>query len=630
MDLVHVGSSRFGLATYKKVYLNFKGVPLTDSLVDGSLYKKKGRDYFEKIFSSSEINAFEFGVIGDGVFDDSKPLQLAIDYCAQNNKVLVIDKTKEFYLLKCNLLKGDESTAMEATVKVALLMRSNLKIKSNQAVLKIADNVSSLSDPQQMRMFFSNDFLENISFDGLVLDSNGQNNLISPNLPSHSNNFTQSQIIFSGTKSGIAAGANNVEIKNCTFLNNAGVSCVCMAQSNVHDVVLGSGWSLLNNRFFNNGFGSSDHSSVFGWANDVKVYDNYFDNVDSYNSVGKFGGLVAYEVHGSNHDIRNNLINNYYQGFWISLNYSQSFISNTIISNNIANVSCMFVDVYNGNLEVAPFYPIDIVDTFITDNKVRMLNNSVADELKQCMRIASKIHPINFNISSNQFTVDSGQNKDVSFLTVVSLLDQNKGIECLTINNNFGSGLTNGSVFYFGSTLNFKNVSILDNQFTGLNSFYKDVLAYGTKEAQIENFNLSGVSSVQTDNNDRFIAVGSFVASPPLQLVNLALNDGLLDYKSVNTGDKLNIFVRLVVGGNTSITGNVTFKINGLSSKFTNVGSGMVTVGGVDTFVIPRVDATGSWVTLFKLDGTVFNTTTLVAGSVLVFTIDIYHNGLKF
>lgn len=472
----------------------------------------KNFTYPQENLAVNQISVLSFGAKGDGVTDDSRAIQDCINFGVKNNKTIYIPKTSAFYLLDCKQLFGDESTAMAPTVKVALEMKSGMRILSNGATLKIKEGISSLKKPTPMRMFFSNNFLENISFNGLILDMNGQNNLISPNLPKSSNNFTQAQIIFSGTKGNTAAGANNVIIENCQFINNAGVSNICFAQSNKPNVNVGKNWVIRKNKFFNNGFNSSDHSSIYAWANDVECYDNVFDNPAMFNSSKQTGGLVAYEIHGSNQRFYNNTINNYYQGLWITINYSQPKITGTKIYSNKAKVSAMFAEFYNGNLEKPPFYPIDIDGVDIYKNTVTITDDAVNDATKHFVRVASKIHPLNVNVYDNN-VVGQSKTKNTAFAVIVILENQEKALENLKINNNKSQGLGDGVLVYWGKKMDMNNIEISQNSFgvyQPLKDAHKvDVFGYGpSATGKVNNLNLNGHNKVLTDNESRFFIKG--------------------------------------------------------------------------------------------------------------------------
>lgn len=492
---------------YRRTESWYDGTAMTDEKTDGVVYKKTAGVYYEMVFEN-EVNVMLFGAKGDGVTDDSGAFQKCIDYSSAKGKKMYVPKTATFYNLDCRQLMGDEFSGMAPVVRVALEMRSNLHMVSNKAVLKIKGGISSRAKPTPMRMFFSNNFLENISFDGLILDMNGANNLLSPGLPLISNNYTQAHILFSGTKAGIAAGANNVLIENCEFLNTAGVTCIGMAQSNTEGVTLGSNWVIRNSRFYNNGFDSVDHSSIYAFANDVECYGNTFDNPSMFKTVG---GLVAIEVHGSNTRIHNNVINNYFQGIWVAINWSQPLIDNTEIYSNTAKVSGVFVDFYNGNLEKPPFYPISITNTRIYNNSVTVTNDPVPDALKQFVRIGSKIHPVNTSITGNK-VVSESTSKNVSFVSVIVFPDQVRGLDNLLISDNTAAGLGDGILFFWNKNTDLNKIQITNNNFGRYlplkDAHNADILGYGHTLGSVKDMTVKNQSLIRSDNEKRFIVNG--------------------------------------------------------------------------------------------------------------------------
>lgn len=216
----------------------------------------------------------------------------------------------------------------------AFIMRSNLFVLSDGGTLKLADGCSTDQSPVDLCAFFSNEQLDTLQFVRLTIDMNGANNPISPDRASGTyNRFGQAHIEFSGTPGGVAARGNNVVLDTCKFLNTAGVSCVVMQQSNSLGVDLSQRWTVQTCQFLDNGLDTDDHSSVFGWAEDVVCEACTFDETTMYATVGKTGGLTAYEVHGANTRFVNNRVRNYYRGLWVAPNLTNA-VRKTIIAGN--------------------------------------------------------------------------------------------------------------------------------------------------------------------------------------------------------------------------------------------------------------------------------------------------------
>lgn len=202
-------------------------------------------------------------------------------------------------------------------------------------VWKIPDEVSTDTDPKQMAMFFSNEVFEDVYIENLTVDMNGANNLISPSRGSGTyNRYNQAHFHVSGTISGTAARGENVQLVNCKFINTPGASCIVMQQTNTSGLTLSKNWQLVRCQFENNGFDTDDHSSIFGWADDVQIIGCRAVNSTMFDGTG---GNVFYECHGANHIIYRNIVENYNQFSWCATN-NTSDTQNVIYANNIAKV----------------------------------------------------------------------------------------------------------------------------------------------------------------------------------------------------------------------------------------------------------------------------------------------------
>lgn len=312
--------------------------------------------------NSSFANVKGFGAKGDGVTDDTAAIQAAMNAVAAVGGYL-------FFPAGTYIVSAVNPMTDAAGInKAALLMSSNLHLVSapGSATIKMANNQSTNATPTRISMFFSNQFLSNISFEGLVMDMNGANNLMSPARPASYNLFTQAHIIFSGdVGGGVAAGCVNMYIRKCQFLNTAGVSCILMAQSNTPGVGLGSNWRIIDCLFSGNGSDSNDHSSIYGWADDVEVHGCTFTYPTmTLAGSGGAGPNVAYEAHGAQHRFHHNKILNYYQVAWISSNYTSASTGQEF-DNNIATICGVAFDHF---LETA---------TFTVLNQVRVHHNLI-------------------------------------------------------------------------------------------------------------------------------------------------------------------------------------------------------------------------------------------------------------
>lgn len=212
----------------------------------------------------------------------------------------------------------------------ALPIPSYMDITGPGATLRVVNGVSTDASPKLMSLFGTNGTPHDVSWRDLVLDMNGTNNPMSPGRDTDTyNRFPQAGIYVSGTPGGVAARIDDALVQRCTFQNGPGVSCIVMTQSNSPSIVMGKRWKVYDCRFLENGYDTDDHSSIFAWADDVETRGCLFQNSQQIGDYGR-GGLVGYEVHGSNHKFIGNTVRNYFQGMWIGENKNED-VHGTII-----------------------------------------------------------------------------------------------------------------------------------------------------------------------------------------------------------------------------------------------------------------------------------------------------------
>ncbi|MCS4301131.1 hypothetical protein [Chryseobacterium sp. BIGb0232] len=610
--------------SYTKENVNYVKYTGAGSIIDdGVIFRAKGSEWYvlSNYISGEYVNVKQFGAKGDGINNDSLIINYAIEVTSRLKMRLFIPKTDHFYMIDPQILTFDESTVGSPDIHVGMLIQSNMDVFSDGAVLKLKDGISSEAAPKAIRMFFSNDFLHDISMSGLVLDMNGLNNLITPKIVTYRKNekgeevceimyslLTQFHFGFSGTKDGVACGADNVLIENCSFINTAGVTCISMCQSNKVGVKLGRNWIIRNNLFKNNGLDSTDHSSIFGWATDVNCYNNTF-----YNDVmpEPVGGRVAYEVHGSNQNFFNNTIENYYQGLWVGINNSEDKIQNIYIHDNVFSLGCVFVDFYNGNLEGDSSFPVDIENVFIKSNVGTITNRKVKDEVKQLIRINAKKAPSNVFVENNTL-INESYDKPCSFFSGICDENQINGMDRIFINNNSGVNLDIGCVFYWGKIMDLGMIHILNNSFEYKNNFGFDISCYGNVKSQqgkILDLKVSNIKSFYSDNNNRAVISGDFSFQyNNMSLSGVSLEDGSFKSNISSSKNHLTVNAELRIGSTTSFDGYpIAFKVNGAASNSQTICDAVISKSLSRYLVKGVVDATGSWCTLTDMNGNPIN-----------------------
>lgn len=199
---------------------------------------------------------------------------------------------------------------------------------------------------------------------------------------------------------GFAAYADDVLIENMRFLNNPGVSCVCMAQSNTLGVGLGRRWTLRNSQFFENGLDTVDHSCVYGWAQDVTVDNCMFQNSVPFSNVGM---VAAYEVHGANTKFINNTVRNAYRGIWVAENNTDESSGILVAHNRFDGIRSAGIELFGQSSSAPPAKRVLIADNIISLNA-----DTHPEGLKAGIQIASYYGQRDITIRGNRIQGTQG------------------------------------------------------------------------------------------------------------------------------------------------------------------------------------------------------------------------------
>jgi polygalacturonase len=413
------------------------------------------------MITGAAVNVLDFGATGDGVTNDTVAIQAAIDFAsAAGQSVYFPAGTYSIVPATTKVWEG------AGNMTTAFVMRSNMHLWSDSfATIKLANNCSTLAAPKLLAMFFSNEQLTNLSWRGLVMDMNGLNNLISPSAPASYNRFNQAMIHFSGTVGGVAARAKFVKIENCSFINTAGVTCIGMQQSNVASVIMSSNWEVKNCLFNNNGLDSDDHSSIYGWADNVLIDGNTFtaDTMWPNGVSGNSGTFVAYEVHGANQRFVNNLVRNYYQGMWVAGNQT-SDVDNIIIANNtFSPIKFVAVDFYRFSVAESTITKV-VIDSNTVELDDTVPSGTVPD-LKVAFQINASYALTNIQVSNNLCS-KIGTTKASAFVNLgIPFTVANQKHTGIVIKNNTAIGFSLGVYTATTATNGMGYVEISGNSF---------------------------------------------------------------------------------------------------------------------------------------------------------------------
>lgn len=375
---------------------------------------------------------------GTSDFDCAPALQRAIDTTAEARVALVVP-TGTYVLVPATPIDDEEG---RRACLAAAIMRSGMVIQGEPgSILRIRAGVSSDRSPRSMGMFCTDRPIADVAIIGLTMDMNGGANPISPQrVQRNYGRANQSHILVSGTSGEVAARIDNALIERCAFLNTAGVCCIVMAQSNVPGVQLGRGWRLIDNEFRDNGLDTDDHSSVYGWADDVVATGNRFINTKFVGDEQRLAGVVGYEIHGANHLLAGNLFSGYQRGIWIAPNYSTPVTGTRIVANRFERGG-VGVDFFGDRSGLPP-----ISDSVIEDNTFAFADDpGMANiDLKACVQIASRVAQREVRIARNRASSTSGRVATALAVVTGGGLD-GRVHDAITIVDNETDGLTFGS-----------------------------------------------------------------------------------------------------------------------------------------------------------------------------------------
>lgn len=398
---------------------------------------------------------------GTSDFDCAPALQQAIDATSATGVTIIVPGGT--YLLVPATPIDDEDEGVPCFA--AVIMRSGMVVRGEPgSILRIRSGSSSDRVPQSMGMFCTDRPIANITISGLTMDMNGRANPISPQRGRQTySRANQSHILVSGTRGGVAARVDNATVERCAFLNTAGVCCVVMAQSNVAGVRLGRGWRLIDNEFRDNGIDTDDHSSVFGWADDVVATGNRFINTKFVGSERRLAGHAGYEIHGSNHHLSGNSFAGYFRGIWIAPNYSTPVTGTRIIANHFSGGG-VGVDFFGERPGVPP-----VSDSVIERNSFVFADDpGIADiGLKACVQIASVAAQRQVTIARNR--ARSTSRKVATAFAVVTGGGIDRHVhDAITIVDNETDGLTFGSFIRTAADVGLGMITSQRNRWTNL------------------------------------------------------------------------------------------------------------------------------------------------------------------
>lgn len=323
------------------------------------------------------VDVRAFGATGG---DDTDAIKAAIESLAlTGGEIRLIPNTTHTVRIP------DTDTYAGGTIYKSFNMYSNIKIVGNNTTIKLADDSTTISSPKELSIFFSNDYLTNVIFEGITFDLNGANN------STNSTNILNNAIAFSGDD----ARCDDLVIRDCKFKNGVGASILTLAQSNTSGSQIGQRNRIENNYFYftNSYLTVTDHSTIFGRTENSLFLNNVFE----FSGVRSDDIGVACEIQGQNNIFALNKVYNYSQALWLTSNYTNKSQYITV-TNNLFKVKNLGIDFWNESVNAKGLGTINI-----NNNIMELEDTATSLQQKVCVQCAAQYSVDNIFVHGNIF-----------------------------------------------------------------------------------------------------------------------------------------------------------------------------------------------------------------------------------
>lgn len=391
------------------------------------------------------INVKKYGAKGDGKTDDTKAIQDAVNAAPENIQTTI-------YFPKGVYLLSSYTITESYLENYFIRMRSNITFNGagKTSVIKLGSHLFDKKDTNATAQLFYGVKIQNITFSNLMIDMNGQNNLV----PDSSLKNQRAIFIKHG---------GNLNVKNIVIKNNAGRNMIML-------VGKGTGALVTKSTFLNGGHyvgskkenkNQTDFTFVYLEWDSSRVINNRIEQQNIDIALRSFTGGV--ELHGSYSHAMGNTIIGCNPGMFVESSWYPN--KNTVVERN------NFINCTKG----VSFWVSHPMDSILIKNNFIQLTDYRGPKDYACVGISmpngnsltysfkyANASPVkNLIISGNTIVAPA---LDITTRTAGMVLHS---ISESTISKNTITGMNSGGVIIQGSKWGSSSVLINNNQFSG-------------------------------------------------------------------------------------------------------------------------------------------------------------------
>lgn len=262
--------------------------------------------------SSQVVSVKHFGAVGNGLADDTKAIQAAINATSKAGGGSVF------------FPHGTYKVSINRYKLHAVTIRNKVKLQGSghkESIIKLAAKQGNYDSILAGEKPDSN--LSDFAMYDLAIDGNSTQNTVLAESDITAKTMRYSVRIYVGSR---------INIERCRFLNQNNANVITLNGNFAPFQVSVTDVAIKNNIFELIGGGKVDydHSTIYTHGKHIEITNNYFS---SRNGAGTNVARTAIEIHGDEHIVKDNVITGFTNGINVTGYASSS--NNQIVTNNV-------------------------------------------------------------------------------------------------------------------------------------------------------------------------------------------------------------------------------------------------------------------------------------------------------